>query len=326
MRQLPLNVQTLYADLSQTLVDEDRPGSVYIQTQRGIKYLYARRTVGAKRVDKIIGRLDDPEAVAKAQRIKLAMVRAKARITTVEMLQRAGLSPLPPSMGRILDALSEAGWFSEERAVLVGTLAYQLSAPLVGALLDGAYAMTQDIDLAIRLSLRRESEAPSLLAALERGDPELEPERRLDGGKPARFRSGRSNLMVDLLAPQLREDEGVAEFPTLGVGAQTLPFMDFLVKDPVRAIALYGGGIPVMVPHPARLAVHKLIIAQRRPDRAKASKDLHQARELITALGQSDPYGYEHALNEAKKRGPKWRSALAASFKQMGIKGEGRMP
>ena len=71
--------------------------------------------------------------------------------------------------------------------------------------------------------------------------------------------------------------------PKLKIRLQPLKFMEYLLED-IQQVALFGaeGAVIANVPHPARYALHKLIVfaersAMRRP---KASKDLKQAGAL----------------------------------------------
>jgi hypothetical protein len=83
----------------------------------------------------------------------------------------------------------------------------------------------------------------------------------------------------------------------------------------VRAVALYNAGVAIVVPQPARYAVHKLIVAQeRRTNRIKRMKDLAQARELMTILQETDPHALDDALEDARSRGPQWRTHINSSL------------
>jgi hypothetical protein len=102
----------------------------------------------------------------------------------------------------------------------------------------------------------------------------------------------RSGYKAEFLTPNRGPDAlagGPAQMPALvGAAAQTLRFLDFLIHEPVRAIVLHGAGVCVNVPAPARFAVHKLIIASRRPasdDRtAKGRKVRLQAATLMETM------------------------------------------
>ena len=89
---------------------------------------------------------------------------------------------------------------------------------------------------------------------------------------------------------------------------------------PVQAAALYGAGILIRVPQPARYAAHKLILAQkRRAEPAKRKKDLAQAKSLIEALALSDPHAVADQLQDARSQGPGWRQAIERSLKEIAV-------
>ena len=105
--------------------------------------------------------------------------------------------------------------------------------------------------------------------------------------------------------------------PALGqhMGAQPLRYLDYLIREPVRAVLLHGAGVPVTVPRPERYAVHKLIVAtQRRADGeygAKRDKDISQAGEITEAMHVKRRWlDLAEAWIEAWERGPAWRDAL----------------
>ena len=100
----------------------------------------------------------------------------------------------------------------------------------------------------------------------------------------------KGGLRVDFLTPNEGRETGKPQaLPALQTDAQPLRFLDFLIHDPEPAVILHGAGIHVQVPAPARYAIHKLIVSQRRPDgAAKRDKDLRQASALLEVLGQKD--------------------------------------
>jgi hypothetical protein len=82
---------------------------------------------------------------------------------------------------------------------------------------------------------------------------------------------------------------------------------------------LHKGGIPILVPQPARFAVHKLIVASRRREgEAKDIKDLKQAHYLAVALSElGRSQDFIDAFAEASGRGQQWREGLERSLKRM---------
>jgi len=106
----------------------------------------------------------------------------------------------------------------------------------------------------------------------------------------------------------------------LGVNAQGLNYLNFLIAEPIHAAAIYRSGILVQVPRPERYAIHKLIIADRRRDGAgslKSAKDREQAAFLIEAMAEDRPDDLSRAYAAAMEVGPRWREHIGNSLKRM---------
>lgn len=323
MTRLPLNIATLYADLVQSVTFSTiPPGSVFTQTISGKTYLYATEKHGATRVQRYLGPADTPEVVARAADIRRAAADARVRRKTVSMLKRSGVPAPTLAMGRLMEAIANAGLF-RNGLVLVGTGAYQVYPPVVGTVLSHAALTTQDADLAAAsLAVASDVEGQSLLEVLKRADPTFVPQPSLDPRHPPRrFRSA-AGFEVDVLTRyRTRADEERAvAIPGLQCSAQPLRYLEYLIADPISTVALYGSGVPVVVPQPARYAVHKLILAQVRVGAAaKRRKDLAQAKELIEALGLGDPYAIDDAITNARRRGAKWKTHIDYSLRELGL-------
>jgi hypothetical protein len=268
-----------------------------------------------------LGRADDPAVVARAEAAAAEMPRREERRRLVSGLRR--LLPGPPAkLGKVLDAVAESGLF-ERGAVLVGTGAYGLYPPLVGAELPSASLATQDADLATAdLALAGIDAEETMEAILRRADPTFAPAPGLDPRRPpARFRS-RDGFLVDLLTPRRRRgDANPMPLPRLAAGAVPLQQLDWLIHEPVTAVALHGAGVPVRVPQPARYAVHKLIVAQKRDagELPKRRKDLMQAGALLDALSASAPFALQDALADARARGRAgWAQPIDRSLREIG--------
>ena len=97
------------------------------------------------------------------------------------------------------------------------------------------------------------------------------------------------DLIVEFLTPERgRGVDGPVPLKKWGMNATALRFLDFLVKDKMM-ITLEG--IKVVLPHPARFAIHKLVVAQRRTNKDKARKDNMAAVDILNDLidaGQED--------------------------------------
>ncbi len=337
MKSIPLNVLTLYADLLQKVQTAPASGSVYVQTIKGHPYAYMRRQVGETRVDTMLGRADAATTQARMRELQRENEARKERRKIVSTLRH--LVPGPThDLGKVLHAVADAGLFARG-AILVGTAAYQCYAPVVGFALPSSALITQDADLAtasLALSAHddgddrqgdddRDGRAATKLSMetiLRRADRTFVSLPGLDRrAPPSRYRSA-SGFLVDLLTPRLRRtDPDPVPLPALAAAATPLQQLDWLIAEPIDALALHEAGIRVRIPTPARYAIHKLILAQKRPagDMAKRQKDLVQARSLIEALGSTAPFDLADALSDARQRGRDgWRKPIDRSLAEIG--------
>jgi hypothetical protein len=313
---------TLLAELIQQLSAAERSGAPYRRLRQGIEYIYAKEPVGAARRDIFLGRGDQPEVQAQAEALRRGATAAKQRRGLVRILKARGLWGPEPWLGRLLDAVAAAGLF-EKGALLVGTAAYQMMEPLLGRFLPKPTLMTTDLDLATASLALEGVPGESFEQLLRLADPSFTALPQLYKGRPPwRFRSNDGHL-VELLTPMLRRaDRNPMPLPALAAGAAPLQYMKWLISEPVRAAALWGAGVMVTIPRPARYAVHKLIVAQRRDpaNLLKRSKDLEQARIIIAALQTADPFALEDALEDAREQGREgWAVPISRSLTELGL-------
>jgi hypothetical protein len=257
-----------------------------------------------------IGTAGDPAAEAAAAAYRAAAARARSRRKTITMLKAAGVSAPDVLVGRVVEAFAQAGLF-DRGAVLIGTAAFQLYPLVVGAYLPSASWATQDADLALaRLAIRNMAEAPAMEQVLAAVDPTFAVRLSRDDRHACTF-VATSGFIVDVLTTPGRSGDEPILVRGLNCGAQPLKYLDYLIEDPIWAAGLIGSGIPVLVPQPQRYALHKLIVAQKRPNlSAKAPKGIAQARALIAALDQRDPRLVPDAIADLRARGPTWRKLL----------------
>lgn len=130
---------------------------------------------------------------------------------------------------------------------------------------------------------------------------------------------GGSGQLVEFLTPAFGE-QTIRDLPALGVSAQALNYLNFLIAEPIHAAAIYRSGVLVQVPRPEKYAIHKLIIADRRRDGAgslKALKDREQAALLIEAMAEDRPDDLCRAYVAAMDVGPRWREHIANTLRRM---------
>jgi hypothetical protein len=319
MSALSLAVQTLYAELLQQLRlarHDTAPGSISRREISGSTHLYSTERHGSVRRQRYLGPAGE-KADQDARDVLRAAENARERRKLVAMLRSAGVASPPAPVSRVLDALARAKMFEPHRLVLVGTLAYGTYPLLLGANLTSSALVTNDIDLSVMpLVVTAAPEGLSIPAILTQGDPSLEPDRV--STPPSRFRSP-SGLVVEFLTIARRKDAAFQPMHTLGISAEALPYMDFLIDENVEAAIAWQDGVLVRVPAPARFAVHKMIVAQLRPaGDPKRNKDLLQARDLATQLEANDPDTWDDMVKEARARGRSWSTKVDAGLRLIG--------
>lgn len=326
MTPLSSIAMSAYTDLVRLLKDDAVSGTEGKPTlkQRGGKaYWYAARRVGSEMRFSYIGE-DNDETRARIDRIEDLLATAKERQAErsrlVRLLRAEGMTPTDRATGSILSAMAEAGTF-RLGGTIVGTNAFRLYEGELGIRLPiGGMANTGDIDIAQfeKLSVALQDQVdPGLaetFAALK-----FAPLPGLDSAKTWRWEQGGSGQLVEFLTPAFGK-ETIRDLPALGVNAQALNYLNFLIAEPIHAAAIYRSGVLVQVPRPERYAIHKLIIADRRRDGSgslKASKDREQAAFLIEALAEDRPDDLSRAYATAMEVGPRWREHIANSLKRM---------
>ena len=221
--------------------------------------------------------------------------------------------------------LANAGLF-KRGMTLVGTVAYQTYACIVGYHLGAAAYATNDIDLSVAEFVAHENEE-DICSILQRADASFKPYWHSDDKLPRIFKSG--NFQVDVLTRYGRGRKSPVLIESLGCAAAALSFQEYVAEDAMDVVALYGTGVLVRVPTPLRYAIHKLIVAQERALResAKKQKDLRQAKELLDIYLETDEAALQDSLDDARARGRAWKSAINASLKEIGRESrQGRLP
>jgi hypothetical protein len=332
-RVLPPALLTLYADLLQQAEEAGLGGSVRTQIVKGRRYLKANLGVGENRRTIHLGAADDVEANQRAAVIRDEMQRAKSRRKIVGLLRRAGFPAPAPEFARVLEALARADLFNRG-VVLVGASAFQCYSALTGFVLPAASMMTQDLDLAtaslviapgvgpeVSGAVSKKADTKSLEDILRLADASFRPLPSLrKRAPPSRFRAA-SGFVVEVVVPlRSRGDPDPVPLPGLSAAGVPLQHLSWLIHQPDRAVALYGAGVPVRVPQPARFAAHKLVLAQKRDaDSIKRQKDLAQAAALIEALERSEPHAFADAAQDAASQGKRgWRVPIERSLQEIG--------
>lgn len=249
-----------------------------------------------------------------------AAARDKERTRLVRLLRAEGLTQMDAGTGSLLAAMARIGVF-RLGGTLVGTMAFRLYEGELGLRIGtDAAAMTGDVDIASfeRLSVAV-SDTVSEPMAKVLSDLSFDPVPSLNKGKVWKWRQTDKSTMVEFLTPSFEADEGLKPLPSLGVSAQSLHYLNFLLARPIPAVGLYRSGVLVQIPRPEAFAIHKLIVAAGREgrDAIKARKDRAQAALLIAALAEDRPGELAEAWEEARAGGPKWCALIDKTLKHM---------
>jgi hypothetical protein len=328
MQRLPATTQLLYAELLQqcaTALPNQRGISFVTKTVSGHRYWYMELVVGSSKRQFSQGR-DSAALREQIDRQKALYEEAapdlKQRERLVAMLVSGGAFAPGASDGRVLEVLAQAGVFLAG-GVLVGSHAFNPCGNMLGVKWDSAAMQTQDMDLAshrhIEVALRQN--APDVKAVLlESGMgffqvPALNPKE-----SSTSFKLRGEAFHVDLLTPSQGAETGKPVYlPHFRSHAYPMRFLEYLLDDSQDAVIPFRSGIFVNVPHPARFALHKLVVSRRRPvaQQIKARKDIQQATALLDLLLEDRPGDVWIALEAAQAMPDRFRSQLAEGIEQL---------
>ena len=327
IRRHSLLAHAAYHDLLRSLGDEQVAtlrGSPRLEQRSGRRYWYDTYRVGDQVRKSYIGE-DTPELSERIAKHRDIVRRnkdgASHRARLVRLLRAEGLLPTDGGTGSILNAMAKIGVF-RLGGTIVGTHAFRLYEGELGLRYSfDQSAQTDDLDIAQfeRLSLALDDSVDTPLPETFR-DLGFAPVPSLDGAAVWKWKQSRTETLIEFLTPSFRPEEDIRDLPALGVSAQSLHFLNYLIADPIKAAVLYRSGVLVQIPRPERFAIHKLIVADRRrggPDALKSVKDRAQAAFLISVLAEDRPDDLAEAYEAAIGNGVKWRDRIAASLKRM---------
>lgn len=164
---------------------------------------------------------------------------------------------------------------------------------------------TRDIDLLVPLptKLKKKVDIPKLLEDL--GFLE-------DFVGPGYIRLGHPDLIVEfLVSDKAKGTDKPYPLPQLGISAQALRYMDFLIDNPIKVKV---DSMKITMPHPIAFALHKLLVLKKRKA-DKAEKDIEQAQSLL------DHYIWTKQTGEIvkvfKTMRKKWQKKVIESLKSI---------
>lgn len=297
LQRLPEATITLYGELLDQVRSAaviPRSGSFVSKTIGGTTYWYVQRVDGGRKRQIYIGG-ETPALLARIEGAEEARSMAaddeRRRRELVTMLSAGGMATESAAIGSVLTALDDAGLF-RAGAVLVGTQAFGSIANMLGVRLDAQSLRTADVDVrhpAITIGVAETR--TDLLEDLRASDPRFVAVPELNPAHASTsFKVRGRDLRVDLMTPG-RDGSKPRFLPHINAAALPLPGLDYLIAEPVAGVVLSGSAILVQVPSPARFALHKIWVSQRRnvSEQGKARKDLRQASQVLEVLLEDRP-------------------------------------
>lgn len=318
---LPLTAQTTYAQLLDAALSAehfrsvaDLPGSFAAKTVKGHRYWYYQFTEPSGKLRQLfVG--PDNEAVRKLTERRTEPSASEPLIPLARAAIALGCTPILPRHYKVISRLAEYGFF-RAGGVLVGTHAFLAYGNMLGVRW-GDVSRTQDIDFAhagksIALALPGDIEV-KLESAIESLQMGFLPISGLTGRGGATYLIPQEpDFRLDFLTTMHRGGSTPFRHPQLHIQLQPLKFMEFSLEQVQQAVLFGQDGSAVMVniPHPARYALHKLLVFGEREGAfaTKSTKDLHQAASLIAYCRERRPWEIEEAWADLVSRGSGWIS------------------
>lgn len=328
--ELPGAASLAYAEaLEQSLSREHNSngtGFLFVpKNTSGRTYWYLRHRLGDKEQQYYLG-AETPELLRAMARQKELWEQgqedARALDKAVAMALAAGCSGITHRAYKVLSAVAQAGYF-RAGGVLVGSYAFIAAGNMLGVSWAKDTTATQDIDFAAsdRAMIALPPDTPPISEVILNSEQGLFAVPMLAHSDPSTsFKIRGSDFRVDLLTPGKGKPRTVQYVNRIQSHAQPLPYLDYLLEDTQKAVLLHKDGVLVNVPNPARLALHKLVVAQRRQtqDAVKARKDGAQAEQLIACLLDQRPGDLWLAIDAAQ-------NYSLAAFSRAVIKGVGKL-
>ena len=318
--ELSLTAQTAYAQvLEATLAAEhlrsvaDLPGSFASKTVRGHRYWYFQYTEPSGALRQVFVGPDN----ANVQRLMERKAGDSARQPLGPLAHSAlvlGCSGILPRHYRVIRRLADYGFF-QAGGVLIGTHAFLAFGNMLGVRWASS-DRTQDVDfahagknIALALPSTLEARADKAIESLEMG---FLPLASFVTANAAGYLNPKDpTFRLDFLTTRHRGKDEPFQHQQLGVTLQPLKFMEFSLENVQQAVLLAPeGAVLVRVPHPARYALHKLLVFGERESAfaAKAAKDLAQAAHLLARLHPDHDDAIHASWDDLMSRGKGWVS------------------
>jgi len=321
--ELSSTAQAAYAQLAETAFSTqqirtvaDLSGSFASKTVKGSKYWYYQYSEPSRKLRQIFVGPDNDTVRAllteKNSDHNISQSIGQLAGSAVAL----GCAEALPKHLRVIRRLSEYGFF-KAGGVLIGTHAFLVYGNMLG-LTWGDTSKTQDIDfahagksLSLALPSNMEVKAHDAIESLKMG---FLPITSLSGKEAGSYLiPSDPSFKLDFLTTLHRGGDAPYKHPQLSVTLQPVKFMEYSLEDVQQSVIFNrNDAVIVNVPHPARYALHKLIVYGERKGAfvTKSNKDLLQAASLIAYFKENRTWEIKSAHQNLIMRGPGWRERI----------------
>lgn len=332
IQPLSMTAQTAFSQVVEVALSSehmrsvaDLPGAFAPKMVKGHKYWYFQYTEPAGKRRQVFVGPDASEAVHALMAKASEPSAASSLAPLVRSALALGCAEIMPRHYRVLRRLAEYGFF-QAGGVLIGTHAFVAYGNMLGVRWGAVDAgRTQDIDFAhagrnisLVLAADRPVNTHAAIESLEMGFLPITGLAGKTGG--AYLIPAEKEFRLDFLTTVGRSGEVPYEHPDLRVTLQPLRFMEYSLENVQQTALLSGNSATIVnVPHPARYALHKLIVAGEREGvfQSKVGKDLMQSGLLLAALRESRPWEVDEAWQDLLSRGKGWTARAQQGLTQL---------
>lgn len=291
-------------------------GSFNKKNVRGVDYWYFQYTgANSKLIQFFVG--PDSDVLRGLIEEKKGAPDTDSLRALAESAIRLGCRPITNEHFKVLSPLEQHGLFAAG-AVLVGTHAFIAYGNMLGVRWKDQLG-TEDLDFAhagrsvsVALPSNFSLNTQDVVHSLEMGFLPSSTFGKVFGGSFVHPRQ--AEFRLDFLTPKTSESDAPIHNEQLGTSLQPLPFIHFSLEEVEQAVLISSlGPVLVTLPHPARYAVHKLLVFGERTGAymAKARKDLDQAAALMDWFLDNKPAVLVQKENSLLKQGKGWERRYA---------------
>jgi hypothetical protein len=306
LKKFDVSLRTAYAQgkelaLAQKEVPLWTAGSVQVEKRAGGQFVYRYRyDATGKRAAEYLGPHSDERTMARVERVREEMRDQATLAAYSQTLRKIGFYSVDNSTVLSVAALFNAGIFGKG-AVLIGTHAFGVLLNELGVSAS-PFPLTEDVDVARarRIEIAALPDGGLLTLLKQTGLPFHEVPGLKRGEPSTSFKVRGRKLKIDLLVPANRMPYRAIRVPELGAYATGLPYLAYLLDDPVMSILIGRDRlVPVTVPHAGRFLIHKLAVSTLRAasDSPKREKDILQSATLAATIAQDQDFVLQEAID-----------------------------